>query len=80
VDASISGLARTVADEVKMGRLNKTDATNAQTVLKNAAMANDMSKGVLKPDGKICSDELTCLRFAQEQIRNLEAQLKQRNK
>ncbi len=76
VDTTIKALADSVTDSVKRNVMSKTDATNAAEVLQKAATANDMSKGVLKPDGKLCSDELSCLRFAQDMLRVVQDQLR----
>ena len=78
VDTTIKALADTVSEGVKKDTISRTDAVNAAEILQKAATANDMSKGILKPDGKLCSDELSCLRFAQDALRMLQDQLKAR--
>lgn len=77
VDAGITAAATTVKERIVAKAMTKEDGAKYASKLKQAAMGSDMAKGVIKPDGKICSDELSCLKFAQEQLLKLEVELKE---
>ena len=78
VDAGITAAAQTVKERVLAKAMTKEEGAKMHARLKQMALGSDMAKGVVKPDGKICSDELTCLRFAQEQLLRLETELREK--
>jgi len=75
VDAGITAVAKTAKERFEVGSLSKEESAKVAQALRQASLGSDMAKGIVKPDGKICSDELTCLKFAQEQLLKLEKQL-----
>ena len=80
VDAGLTAAATTIKERVVAKAMTKEEGQKYFDRLTQAARGSDMAKGVIKPDGKICSDELTCLKFAQEQLLKLEVELKEKQK